>query len=95
MTLSSGGYVVLLSALPNDTPVANDEFLWTDQPVCSDAETADGFVVRAGTSTGSENHDFIVLCDGSAPSGGTGGSAKRRRRRKTRRQAARNDKKKN
>jgi hypothetical protein len=98
-SLGSGEYIVLLSNLANDTPVDNDEYLWYDQPVCTASEVEDGFVVRAGKSSSSENHDFEVLCDGTTLSpdvSGTGsGSGRNRRRRKARKSAGRDKKSKN
>ena len=93
LSLSSGGHVFLLSGIALDAEVDDDEYVWYDHYVCSESDEDDGFVVSAGLSTSSENHNYTVLCNGSTPNGS--GSAKRRRRRKARKQASRNNGKKN
>jgi hypothetical protein len=64
-TLGTGQFYFFLSGLPNDTDVDSDEVLWRDQYVCTDP--TDGFVVTAGRTSSSTNHDFTILCDGTLP----------------------------
>lgn len=81
-TLQAGDSLFLLSGLPNDTQVQADEVLLSNQAVCGGSSQGAGYAVAAGFSEFVENHEFIVLCDGSNPNSGDGNNGPRKKRRK-------------
>ncbi len=60
--LGVGASFLFLSGVPLGPTNLPNEIAWNDTRVCSEAP-GDGFVISAGFSANSANHEYVVLCD--------------------------------
>jgi hypothetical protein len=78
--LGLGESLLFLSGGSVDSAILGNKLRWNSRQVCD--TPSDGFVVMAGFSSSSENHEFVILCDGSEPGADGGNGRPRKKKRK-------------
>jgi hypothetical protein len=76
--LGVGESLLFLSGGTVDGVIAGNKLRWNDRQICD--TPGDGFVVTAGFSSGSENHESIILCDRSDPNSRGNGRPRKKKR---------------